>query len=182
MLQSNHYLEESTSTPIALSPDTPNTQDQPHPAATNKSTSSAVVRLNPRSCVTCRRRKVRCNKEEPCANCTKAGIECIFPAPGRAPRKSRRPPDTELLARLKRLEGVVQSLGVQPDGTPIENHRSVFSKERRLSQTGSDASSESNKRGSIDKPFGRLVINDDRSRYVSNSFWTGMGDEASSQH
>ena len=68
--------------------------------------------LNPRSCTTCRRRKVRCNKRNPCSNCTKAGIECIFPAPGRAPRKAKKPADTELLARLRRLEGVVQTLGV----------------------------------------------------------------------
>lgn len=68
--------------------------------------------LNPRSCVTCRKRKVRCNKVEPaCENCSKAGIDCIYPAPGRAPRKPRKPPDAELLKRLRRLEGVVQGLG-----------------------------------------------------------------------
>ena len=76
-------------------------------------------RLNPRSCVTCRKRKVRCDKTEPCTNCRKAGIECIFPSPGRAPRRSKKPPDAELLARLKRLEGVVQKLGKGPDGEDL---------------------------------------------------------------
>lgn len=33
------------------------------------------------------------------------------------------------------------------------------------------------KRYSIDKHLGRLVINEDRSRYVSNQFWASMGDE-----
>ncbi|OAP64044.1 hypothetical protein AYL99_00016 [Fonsecaea erecta] len=33
------------------------------------------------------------------------------------------------------------------------------------------------KRQSIDKHLGRLVINEDRSRYVNNAFWTGMSDE-----
>src|SRR5436190_11438545 len=69
--------------------------------------------LNIRSCITCRRRKVRCDKQRPCSNCVKARVECIFPGPGRAPRKSKKSPDRELLARLRRLEGVVQSLSVQ---------------------------------------------------------------------
>lgn len=29
----------------------------------------------------------------------------------------------------------------------------------------------------IDKQLGRLVINEGRSRYVSNTFWASMGDE-----
>lgn len=33
------------------------------------------------------------------------------------------------------------------------------------------------KRQSIDKHLGRLVISEDRSRYVSNQFWASMGDE-----
>ena len=81
--------------------------DQSGAAANNAPDSN----LNPRSCVTCRRRKVRCNKTEPCSNCVKAGIECVFPGPGRAPRKQRRQPDVEVLSRLRRLEGVVESLG-----------------------------------------------------------------------
>ncbi|KAL3425713.1 fungal specific transcription factor domain-containing protein [Phlyctema vagabunda] len=75
--------------------------------------------LNPRSCVTCRKRKVRCDKKLPCSNCSKASIQCIFPAPGRAPRRPRaggKPVterEAELLKRLRRLEGVVQELSGQ---------------------------------------------------------------------
>lgn len=77
------------------------------------SSSSANGSFNPRSCTTCRRRKVKCDKKQPCGNCTKAHIDCIFPAPGRAPRKPRKPQDAELMDRLRKLEGVVQSLGMQ---------------------------------------------------------------------
>ncbi|KAK1837621.1 fungal specific transcription factor domain-containing protein, partial [Colletotrichum chrysophilum] len=45
-------------------------------------TASGQPALNPRSCVTCRRRKVRCDKQMPCSNCRRAVIQCIFPAPG----------------------------------------------------------------------------------------------------
>ncbi|KAI2626791.1 fungal-specific transcription factor domain-containing protein [Xylaria nigripes] len=80
--------------------------------------------LNPRSCVTCRRRKVRCDKYMPCGNCRKAQIQCVFPAPGRAPRRPRAkdpnaPPkhtserEMELMKRLRKLEGIVEDLSGQ---------------------------------------------------------------------
>lgn len=110
--------------------------------------------LNPRSCVTCRRRKVRppcasrnswlcrenqtiladtlinqvkCDKLQPCTNCRRAHIFCIFPAPGRAPRRQRprdgiAPPgmkphsserEAELMKRLRKLEGIVEELSGQ---------------------------------------------------------------------
>jgi hypothetical protein len=106
----------------------------------------------------------------------------VFPGPGRAPRKSRKPPDAELLARLRRLEGVVHSLGAQVDEngvvSPTVNGaadlRARFAEVQGESPT-SDRSDR--KRQSVDKSLGRLVINEDRSRYVSNAFWTGMSDE-----
>lgn len=45
---------------------------------------------NPRTCVTCKRRKVKCDRKTPCANCIKAQIQCIYPPPGRAPRQAKR--------------------------------------------------------------------------------------------
>lgn len=145
---------------------------------------SSPPRLNPRSCVTCRRRKVRCNKKNPCANCIRAGIECIFPAPGRAPRKSRKPPDAELLARLRRLEGVVHSLGAHVDDNGLVSPAVTGSADIRArfgeAQSGDSPSSDRSdytKRQSIDKHPGHLVISEDRSRYVSNAFWASMTEE-----
>ncbi|KAJ9605647.1 hypothetical protein H2200_009496 [Cladophialophora chaetospira] len=141
------------------------------PSETTKNPSAP--RLNPRSCVTCRRRKVKCNKENPCANCVRAGIECVFPGPGRAPRKSRKPPDAELLARLRRLEGVVHSLGAQVDENGVISPTLAGSADIRArfgeAQAGGSPSSDrsDSKRQSIDKHLGRLVINEDRSRYIA---------------
>ncbi|OAQ79440.1 fungal specific transcription factor domain-containing protein [Purpureocillium lilacinum] len=85
---------------------------------------SGAPALNPRSCVTCRRRKVRCDKQMPCSNCRRALIPCVFPAPGRAPRQQRpkdpnAPPknstqrEVELIKRLRKLEGIVEELSGQ---------------------------------------------------------------------
>ncbi|KAL1970706.1 hypothetical protein VTN77DRAFT_4350 [Rasamsonia byssochlamydoides] len=153
------------------------------------------AQLNPRSCVTCRRRKVRCNKRDPCANCVKAGIECVFPGPGRAPRKPRRAQDAELLSRLRRLEGVVESLGgaaaiesrlaaaistASPATVPTVRDNDKL----QASEAGDDLCSflESDPknvqhRKDVQEEFGRLVIDEGRSRYVSNRFWASIGDQ-----
>ncbi|EXJ66490.1 uncharacterized protein A1O5_10159 [Cladophialophora psammophila CBS 110553] len=179
----SHSIDESAQS--GLEPTT-NDSGQAGTQATTENgqtTTPSTPRLNPRSCVTCRRRKVRCNKENPCANCIRAGIECVFPGPGRAPRKPRKPPDAELLARLRRLEGVVHSLGAQVDENGVVSPALAGSTEMRARfgevQSGDSPVSDrsDSKRQSIDKHLGRLVINEDRSRYVNNAFWTGMSDE-----
>lgn len=60
-------------------------------ASVSLSLSSIYARATPsrRSCTTCRRRKVKCNKETPCSNCTRNGVTCIFPPPGRARPRPR---------------------------------------------------------------------------------------------
>lgn len=60
----------------------------------------------------------------PCGNCRKAHIQCVFPAPGRAPRRPRvkdpnAPPkqtserEIELMKRLRKLESIVEDLSGQ---------------------------------------------------------------------
>ena len=156
--------------------------------------------LHARSCTTCRKRKVKCDKRHPCSNCNRAAIECVFPGPGRAPRRSRKPPDTELLARLRRLEAVVQSLGKGVDeeaettSEPVEVPKPEF---EPLQPNGpQDFSVEDVKPakscgftgpydpipaigdvGGLNKEFGRLKVENGKSRYVSNKFWNSLSEE-----
>ncbi|KPM45841.1 hypothetical protein AK830_g571 [Neonectria ditissima] len=100
------------------------TGPEAHTAPIQAGGGSGNPALNPRSCVTCRRRKVRCDKQMPCSNCRRAQIPCVFPAPGRAPRQPRprdpnAPPknstqrEVELVKRLRKLEGIVEELSGQ---------------------------------------------------------------------
>ncbi|KAI8623988.1 hypothetical protein F5Y19DRAFT_342317 [Xylariaceae sp. FL1651] len=154
----------STSSPNAPTPHdhttiTSNPPSNPPPPSTSQSFITGPITLdpfatpsaalNPRSCVTCRRRKVRCDKHMPCGNCRKAQIQCVFPAPGRAPRRPRAkdpnaPPkqtserEMELMKRLRKLEGIVEDLSGQieietykhnensesPEATPDTVHES----------------------------------------------------------
>lgn len=175
----------SDSVDVKKTPDSNIRSTSPKQPARSDSVHSA--HLSQRSCVTCRRRKVRCDKIHPsCTNCSKAGIECVFPGPGRAKRKTRKPQDAELLARLKKLEGVIQSLGAQveedkgtirgPSVMPSIQGELEAHREDCIRQNG-DTGPQRRNSSIIDKQLGRLVINEGRSRYVSNSFWASMGDE-----
>ncbi|KAF2875847.1 hypothetical protein BDV95DRAFT_562751 [Massariosphaeria phaeospora] len=154
----------------------------------------AVPSANPRSCVTCRRRKVKCDKSQPCSNCTRAKIECIFPGPGRAPRRSRKPPDGELMDRLRRLEGVVQTLNAQVEEHEQEAASRDTDKEKEKVNDkepsppdssdgcpyGGESSPSVAKDNSVDgleNRFGRLVVDQGRSRYINNSFWASLNNE-----
>lgn len=181
--------------------------------------------LNPRSCVTCRKRKVKCDKIHPCSNCNRAHIECVFPAPGRAPRKVRKVGDgrdKELLERLRRLEGVVKGLGVEVPGDSVGKNGSIGGQDAegveeedtamRIDsaddtgivedqavpdgetenegwsekvvkdwhekwQPNSQQSIHETTQGDFEHRFGRLIINEGKSRYINNSFWASLSGE-----
>ncbi|KAF3316406.1 hypothetical protein TWF173_002252 [Orbilia oligospora] len=81
------------------------------------------------SCTNCRRRKVRCDRKDPCIHCSKNNIECTFPIAGRVPRRNIRgvskphkiaPKHQELLSRLRNLEDMVSQLGSQIEYAAID--------------------------------------------------------------
>lgn len=69
------------------------------------------------SCSTCRARKVRCDKQHPCSNCVKAGVECVFLSPTRGKRKRTKPVKEGLHAKLKRYKTLLESHGVVTDAS-----------------------------------------------------------------
>lgn len=145
-------------------------------------TSPSDQQLNPRSCVTCRRRKIRCNKHHPCSNCVKARVECTFPGPGRAPRKTKKAADSELLLRLKTLETVVKDLGGLPEGSDDSGAARNSAADESGANGKVNDKKASAQEGSVDnatEEMGRLVVGEGRSRYVSHRFWTKFGDEVS---
>ncbi|PWY82107.1 hypothetical protein BO70DRAFT_291865 [Aspergillus heteromorphus CBS 117.55] len=70
------------------------------------------------ACSLCARRKVKCDKGDPCSNCLKARAECLYDSAAiHRPRK--RAADEELLARLARYEDLMRQHNV--DFTPYAN-------------------------------------------------------------
>lgn len=80
------------------------------PSAANKLTRG-------HSCVLCQQRKVRCDKNKPCANCVKAGVECKVVPPQPPRRRKKKPQERELIDRLRKYESLLSQHGV--DFEPI---------------------------------------------------------------
>lgn len=77
------------------------------------------------SCVRCADRKVKCDRQKPCAACVKHNADCVF-VPLRPPRKRHR--RVEILTdRLKHYESLLQEQGVDtsklPDPFQLEPRR-----------------------------------------------------------
>ncbi|KAI1176478.1 hypothetical protein F4777DRAFT_597616 [Nemania sp. FL0916] len=154
-----------------------------------------------RSCVVCRTRKVRCNKESPCSNCRRAGIPCVIPSAERPPRWARRlervahnavaeerlaqasrSPTAQVMERLRNLEGLVKDLSSQLElAQAAANSSAGNSPASSANDRDADhqrAATPSTAASSIQSRFGRLVLDDaSRSRYVSSGFWSRVNDE-----
>ncbi|KAJ5095667.1 fungal-specific transcription factor domain-containing protein [Penicillium alfredii] len=132
-----------------------------------------------RSCHTCNRKKIRCSKTQPCEACLKLGVECVFPGPGRAPRRRKRPLKAELVSRLKHLEEEIQDLGDRSHATELPSR-----------ETGEPVAShvpENDEVANLDLPpvperhthsgRGRLIIGRRSSRYVTHEALVSLGDQ-----
>lgn len=81
--------------------------------------SRSPVESNPPSlksyaCVSCKKRKVKCDRNDPCLHCVKAQVQCDFRDP-LPPRRQKKPqPETLLLARLKKYEDIMRKSGIDP--------------------------------------------------------------------
>ncbi|UKZ80181.1 hypothetical protein TrVFT333_007938 [Trichoderma virens FT-333] len=152
-------------------------------------------RIHHCSCTECSRRKVRCNHHHPCSNCVKAGSECIFPTSRRTPvrrEKATRRRDEELLKSLRRLQRRLQSTEVTQlvaRGEADDHCNEGNSPEERIRQDEGTRSKQispfgpsppttrvDNVPGNTEEPA-RLMLDHDRSRYISNHFWASMSRE-----
>jgi hypothetical protein len=78
------------------------------------------------SYITCRQRKVKCDKQQRCSNCVKSGVECVYAVPARPRRRvgnGKSPEDVsreELIHRVRRYEALFKKYGPQLDATKTE--------------------------------------------------------------
>ncbi|KAH6983645.1 hypothetical protein BKA56DRAFT_483320 [Ilyonectria sp. MPI-CAGE-AT-0026] len=143
-----------------------------------------------RACMRCWKRKIKCDKKNPCGNCANANIECVMPSSSRSARKPRKRPDDDVLERLIRLEGVISTLKSQKrecDETELSSQWRKVSDVRRtmpnplLQGGGHHAQVASINEESTNAPpehsFGRLVISEGKSRYINDCFWARIDRE-----
>ncbi|ETS81051.1 hypothetical protein PFICI_06053 [Pestalotiopsis fici W106-1] len=102
------------------------------------------------NCLNCKRRKVRCDRHYPCANCVKGLRECVFPTSGRVFRRPEPQRDlarpkakqAELMDRIRRLEKVVVSLNTELESRPAPSSEGTPAPSSSQGMTGDSANSE----------------------------------------
>lgn len=151
-----------------------------------------------RSCVVCRRRKVRCDKADPCSNCRRGRIACVYPSSDRPPRWARRlerttadaasptakppqdadPQGPHVTERLRNLESLVRELSGQlaanAANSPSPGNTPSSAAGGHTEGAGRDGSMSSTAGTTgVQKQLGRMVLKDaNRSRYISSDFWS----------
>lgn len=150
----------------------------------------------PRNCISCKERKVRCDRRRPCLNCTKANRECVFPTTGRIlrqPQRMRRETpassgrQVDLMDRIHQLENVVRRLHVRTDRSQAGQHEGLAGREisltndddNTLCNVGSSSMREPRRpsltSGSLEAG---VMVDGERGRlYVGDGFWADLQQE-----
>ena len=81
---------------------------------------SAIKLTRGTSCVLCQQRKVRCDKNKPCANCVKARVECRVVPPQPPRRRKKRLQERDLIERLRKYEGLLSDNNIKFDSISAE--------------------------------------------------------------
>jgi hypothetical protein len=123
--------------------------------------------LMPYTCLTCTRRKVKCDKLSPiCSTCLKSKLECSYQAPPPRARKRKISPDRN--GRLAYYERILQQHGLLTDGGPGSDAPSVEVPEMQpRSDRPHDELSQ----------VGKLLSGEGTTRYIDSSLWRNLGED-----
>lgn len=113
-----------------------------------------------RACMECYRRKLKCNRNQPCSNCDRGGIECSYTnEPIRRDRKSKYR-GSKLVDRVAELERL---LGSRDGQNSVRN-----------SPAGPEGSVD-DESGHFQRRTGRLLVNEPgKSRFVTKTSWAEL--------
>jgi hypothetical protein len=127
-----------------------------------------------RACKLCQSRKVKCDREEPCGNCSKARMECLYIAPNPPKRRKRKAQDHDLLAKVQRYESILKCHGIALEESPgdedvqeaVEPHTlsGIMPDSYRSDQT--PRSEEFQQSQSSSRKIGKLIPEENGVRYV----------------
>jgi hypothetical protein len=143
------------------------------------------------SCTHCRHAKLKCDRNQPCSQCTKKGRAsvCTFPAPA-----ARRKPAVSMQNRLKHLESLVkdvmtvQVLASHPTSPSEENNESAMRNVNSgVSNTG-EVTSELDSQHGIQSPenvpkeeafhsSGQVLLSTNQTAYVGATHWAAILDD-----
>ena len=133
------------------------------------------------ACIFCQTRKVKCDRQRPCATCTKARITCTYRARKTPRRLQSKANEVSLRARLGRLEDLLKTAVSRNENAETESSRDSHDSNASIGETdslpaqmqqkleiGDSSGKYFNSPASVGFPGvqGRLYTDQGRSRYV----------------
>ncbi|KAJ2905874.1 uncharacterized protein MKZ38_003882 [Zalerion maritima] len=137
----------------------------------------ATSQPKPLSCISCRQRKVKCDRIHPCSQCLRSSLACVFPARKRAQRQ-RQNRNGELLQRLNRLESIVAKVdpgALEDNAQGVTGHG--HEKQPRKSEPGPEQTQEPSEKQDPASSKASLPLGLPNDRYVSAEFWSILSRE-----
>ncbi|KAK7940740.1 uncharacterized protein PG986_013127 [Apiospora aurea] len=133
---------------------------------------------NLRSCQSCRARKIKCDRQQPCSNCARVDADCVYPSGrGRAPKRPRKVTDSYVADRLSHLEAVIRKLDSRSHARgPVAGGSNPI--KARISAASGLGQVQANADQPADERFSRLMVREQTSYYVNdNALWGNLADE-----
>lgn len=164
----------------------------PRPGDSEKPQSAGGRQRNINSCLTCRRRKVKCDHKHPvCTACARGSHVCTYASetvlgpvdPGRVakPGLSERGTDRDLRARVERMERVLDQFKFA-SGRAVSSRQLHQHHGRPASEPHSPFSSSNGSHGagmSSDNHDGTLLLGEGQSQFVSSTHYALLAEEVS---
>jgi len=145
----------------------------------------SVASAHGRPCVSCRKRKVKCDKMRPCSNCTKSKQLCTYESHENNPvlqddnRGSIAQTDGDVRERLARLEALMAKMMVRDSASAShamagEGSEHTDDALRSRSQSQHLPSTPSAIIEHPHAPVGQIVFQEGYSAYYDSDFWPGL--------
>ena len=137
------------------------------------------------SCVACRQKKIKCDRNQPCQHCSRAGVKCVPQTRAKVTRRLKKPADTQVLERLKQLESIVSRLEGDnssssqspPDPSPQHTQTGPSSTSSIADTFGPESFADGQQPPQPPVGEGRLVVKDGKTTYVTGGFWANLTNE-----
>ncbi|KAI6851030.1 hypothetical protein KC332_g305 [Hortaea werneckii] len=168
-MNTNHHGQR----PIAIAP---------IQAGSVQQTTSELAPVMPFTCVTCTKRKVKCDKTgPPCSTCKKGRHECQYEAP--PPRKRKRKQVEDVQEKIERYESLLRQHGLI-DPVPAEHSTVGTGNEQPNTALATPDSTDDAKPtlpsypGQVPQPRpGKMLAGHGKSRYIDSTLWHTLSEQ-----
>lgn len=126
------------------------------------------------SCTSCRKRKVKCSKTNPCSACDRSSLPCVFPNRARLPRGrtgGSKTTNNELLRRVNKLEELLDKASGE---TNVDSAKPSVPLPRDAYADSTQCLDLKPRRTSEDLAIRHGLQDEALDRYLGSNFWKSL--------